>query len=66
MHLEIAHSLGTDACVNGIRRFIAQIGPPPLIRSDNGTNLMASERNLRKELRSDRPLHLNMEEYGNY
>ncbi|XP_072041448.1 uncharacterized protein [Amphiura filiformis] len=42
VHIEKANSLDTDACVNVIRRFMA--------RSDNGTNLVGAEREMRKEI----------------
>ncbi|XP_041357495.1 uncharacterized protein LOC121374456 [Gigantopelta aegis] len=50
VHLEVASSLDTDSCINAIRRFIARRGSPKLIRSDNGTNLVGSEREFREEL----------------
>ncbi|XP_006811478.1 uncharacterized protein LOC102806687 [Saccoglossus kowalevskii] len=50
VHLEIAHSLETDACINAIRRFMARRGPVRSIRSDNGTNLVGSEKELRHAL----------------
>ncbi|CAC5406219.1 unnamed protein product [Mytilus coruscus] len=50
IHLELAHSLDTDSCINAIRRFIARRGVPEFIRTDNGTNLVGSERELREEI----------------
>ncbi|XP_070549159.1 uncharacterized protein [Ptychodera flava] len=50
VHLEVAHSLETDACINAIRRFVARRGPVRSIRSDNGTNLVGSEKELRQIL----------------
>ena len=44
VHLEIAHSLETDACINAIRRFMARRGPVKSITSDNGTNIVGAER----------------------
>ena len=40
IHIEIAHSLGTDSMVNALRRFISIRGCPKRIRSDQGTNLI--------------------------
>ena len=50
IHLEVAHSLNTDSCVNAIRRFVARRGSVESIRSDNGTNLVGAERELREAL----------------
>ena len=50
VHLEVAASLDTDSCINAIRRFIARRGKPDLIRSDNGTNLVGAEREMREAI----------------
>ncbi|XP_046325770.2 uncharacterized protein LOC124110437 [Haliotis rufescens] len=50
VHLELACSLDTDSCINAIRRFISRRGQPEVIRSDNGTNLSSSERELKEEI----------------
>jgi hypothetical protein len=50
VHLEIACSLDTDSCINAIRRFIARRGCVKIIYSDNGTNLVGAERELRREI----------------
>lgn len=49
-HLEISHSLETDACINAIRRFMARRGPVKSITSDNGTNIVGAEKELREML----------------
>ena len=49
-HLEVAYSLDTDSCINAIRRFIARRGTVKSIRSDNGTNLVGAERELRTSM----------------
>jgi hypothetical protein len=46
-HIEVAEMLDTDSCINAIRRFIARRGQVARMRSDNGSNLVASERELR-------------------
>ena len=50
VHLEVAHSLDTDSCINAIRRFISRRGQVEHLRSDNGTNLVGAERELKKAL----------------
>ena len=50
IHLELAHSLDTDSCINALRRFIARRGKPETIRTDNGTNCVGSETELKKEI----------------
>ncbi|XP_043241080.1 uncharacterized protein LOC122391342 [Amphibalanus amphitrite] len=48
VHLEVAESLSTDSFLMALRRFIARRGKPEVIYSDNGTNLRAGERELRR------------------
>ncbi|KAL0164586.1 hypothetical protein M9458_040339, partial [Cirrhinus mrigala] len=50
VHIEVAHSLDTDSCINAIRRFQARRGQVSIIRSDNGTNFVGTERELREAL----------------
>ncbi|XP_046564520.1 uncharacterized protein LOC124273324 [Haliotis rubra] len=66
VHLELACSLDTDSCINAIRRFISRRGQPEVIRSDNGTNLTSSERELKEEiLKLNQPkLHSSLLERG--
>lgn len=47
IHIEVAHSLDTDSFLHAMRRFIARRGPPEVIRSDNGRNLVSGEKELR-------------------
>ena len=51
VHLEVAQSLNTDSFLMALRRFIARRGKPEVIYSDNGTNLRAGERELRRLIR---------------
>lgn len=51
VHLEIAHSLDTDSCINAMRRFIARRGQVEVMRSDNGTNLVATEHEIRQAMK---------------
>ncbi|KAM4561412.1 uncharacterized protein V3H82_015431 [Fundulus diaphanus] len=48
VHLEVASSLDTDACLNAIRRFLARRGQVKEMYSDNGTNFRAAESEMRK------------------
>ena len=44
IHIEIAHSLDTDAFINAVRQFIARRGKPVLVSTDNGTNFFSGEK----------------------
>lgn len=48
IHIEVASSLDTDSFINALRRFIARRGQVLEFRSDNGTNFVGAERELRK------------------
>ena len=48
VHIEILHSMDTDSFLNALQRFVARRGIPELIRSDNGTNFVGAERELRE------------------
>ncbi|KAI7791514.1 hypothetical protein IRJ41_021689 [Triplophysa rosa] len=50
IHIEVASSLDTDSCINVLRRFIARRGQVKELRSDNGTNLVGAERELRRAI----------------
>lgn len=50
IHLEVLSSLDTDSFINGLRRFIARRGQVLEIRSDNGTNFVGAERELREAM----------------
>ena len=50
VHIETADTLDTDSFINSLYRFMARRGEPRLIRSDNGTNFVGAERELRKEM----------------
>lgn len=52
VYLELAHSLNADSCINAIRRFVARRGPIKVMRSDNGTNLVRAERELKESIQS--------------
>ena len=46
VHFEVVSSMDTSSCVMGIERFCARRGIPSVIWSDNGTNFVASEKEL--------------------
>lgn len=50
VHLEVAHSLNTDSCINAVRRFICRRGQVKEIRTDNGTNFVAANRELKQAI----------------
>ena len=52
VHLEVPHSLTTDAAIMAIRRRIARRGCPKEIHSDNGTNLRGAEKELQTAVAS--------------
>ena len=52
IHIEIAYSLDTSSFIQALRRFIARRGPVVEIKSDNGTNLVGSERELREAIQN--------------
>ncbi|XP_052470971.1 uncharacterized protein LOC128027405 [Carassius gibelio] len=50
VHLEVAFSLDTDSCIHALRRFVCRRGQVKHIRSDNGTNLVGAQVELKKAL----------------
>ncbi|XP_071795617.1 uncharacterized protein [Asterias amurensis] len=46
VHLEVAQDLSADSCINAVRRFAAR-RTVKFMRSDNGTNLVGAEREMR-------------------
>ena len=50
VHIEMAYSLDTDSCIHAIRRFMSRRGQVKQIWSDNGTNLVGAEKELRRAL----------------
>ena len=51
VHLELAHSMGTNSCLMAIRRMMARRGQPANIWSDNGTNFVGTEKELREAVK---------------
>ena len=52
VHLELAHSLNTDSCINAIRRFSARRGSVKSILSDNGTNFVGAKREMQEQMKA--------------
>ena len=52
IHIEMASSLDTDSCIHALRRFFARRGQVQSMHSDNGTNFVAAERELRGAVRA--------------
>ena len=50
IHIEVAESLDASAFINALRRFIARRGKPAKIQSDNGSNFVAGNRELKQAL----------------
>lgn len=48
IHLETVNSLETDSFIQSLRRFIARRGNVKILRSDNGTNFVGANRELKK------------------
>ncbi len=52
IHLESANTLETNSSINALRCFVAQRGPVRQIRSDQGTNSMGAQRELKEGLKN--------------
>ena len=50
IHIEVAQSMDTDSFVNSMRRFIARRGVPEVMRSDNGSNFVSGNKELREAI----------------
>lgn len=49
-HIEVAHSLDVDYCINALGHFICRRDQGTVMRSDNGTNFVGAERELRETI----------------
>ena len=61
VHIEVAESLDTSSCVDAVRRFVARRGNVREIYSDNGTNLVSTNKELKQSLQE-----LNKEHISHY
>ena len=52
IHLEIAFDMSADSFLMAFHRFTARRGKPAVVYSDNGSNFVAAERELRDELQA--------------
>ena len=52
VHFEVVPSMDTNSCVMAIERFTARRGIPSVLWSDNGTNFIASEKELLQNISS--------------
>lgn len=52
VHIEVASSLDTDSFINALCRFIARRGQVKELRSDNGTNFVGDQRELKEAIES--------------
>ena len=52
VHFEVVPSMDTSSCVMGIERFAAPRGTPSVLWSDNGTNFIASDKELLLNVRN--------------
>ena len=52
VHIEVAHSMDSDAFLMALHRFIARRGKPQKVFSDNGTNFVAAYKELADEIKT--------------
>ena len=50
IHLEVTSSLESDCFINVLRRFVNRRGPPKTLHSDNGTNFVGAEREIKEAI----------------
>ena len=50
VHVEIVPSMDASSCVMGVERFVSRRGIPTIISSDNGTNFVGAEKELRENI----------------
>ena len=50
VHIEVVQSLETDSFINALQRFVCRRGQPEQMYSDNGSNFLGAERELRQAI----------------
>ena len=50
IHIEVAHTLDTSSFIEAFHKCICRRGKPILIRSDNGSNIVGAEKELREAI----------------
>ncbi|XP_072022724.1 uncharacterized protein [Amphiura filiformis] len=50
VHIEVAASLDTASCINALRRFISRRGQVKVMYSDNGTNFVGANKELKQAM----------------
>ena len=51
VHLEVSNTMNTDSFIQALRRFICRRGPVRQLRSDQGSNFIGAQRELREALK---------------
>ena len=52
IHIEVSFTLDTDSFLNALHRFMSRRGEPQIIRSDNGSNFVGGQRELKEAIES--------------
>ena len=52
IHVELAHGMTAASFISALQRFTSRRGRPSVVYSDNGTNFVGAEKELREELES--------------
>ena len=50
VHIEVVHGMDTDSFIHALRRFVSRRGKPKEMRSDNGTNFVGGNRELKEAI----------------
>ena len=50
VHIEVIHGMDTDSFIHALRRFMSRRGKPQEMRSDNGTNFVGGNRELKEAI----------------
>ena len=61
VHVEIVPSMDASSCVMGVERFVSRRGTPAIIWSDNGTNFVGAEKELRENIERCKTINIAVE-----